>query len=57
MIISKQVKKYTTVIAIGLLGISLILVIILGERHLKKREKEIYEGCKSVIVTPINEVV
>jgi len=56
MVISKRVKKYATFIAIGLLSISLILVVILGEKHLKKQEKEIYEGCKSVIVTPINKV-
>jgi len=57
MVISKKTKKYTTFITIGLLCISLILVIIFGEKHFKKKHKEIYEGCKNVMVAPTTKVV
>ena len=52
MVISKKAKRCTTFIAIGFLCITLALAIFFGEKHLRKRQKEIYEGCKNVIVTP-----
>jgi len=52
MVISKKGKRCATFIAIGLLSITLVLVIVLGEKHFRKRQKDIYEGCKNVMVTP-----
>lgn len=57
MVVWKKGKKYATFIAIGLLSITLVLVLVFGEKHFGKRKKDIYEGCKNVMVTPNYKVV